>query len=118
MTNPTSFDAAARDELARKAEAVRTCWLGGSPEHDVEWLKTWLPDEFAEFFAVCTPDVVLALLASVRGAEADTRAIEKAFLAGYEYAVGAEALGADVGFEARQYAARAHPPIQETDDAE
>ena len=60
-----------------------------------------------------------ALLAAVERGEAETRTIEKAFLAGYEYAVGAEALGADVGFEARQYAARAHPPIQETDaDAE
>jgi hypothetical protein len=72
MSNPSPLDAAARDELARKAERVIA-----------DGAEPWIPaagfyedgytDDVAQFLAACSPTRILALLAAAeRGAEVAT----------------------------------------------
>ena len=145
-THPLPLDAAARDELARKAEAARA---KAEETHAPRWYKPFelRSDtdyaEDAEFLAACTPDVILALLAAVERGEADTARLD--WLSA-DCAQNAQLIDiVDGEWRATTYngagqvetvresmrdaideamagqdraTARAHPPIQETDDAE
>lgn len=99
--NPLPLDAAARAELARKAERVVA--HGAEP---------WIPaasfsedgysDDVAQFLAACSPKRILALLAAVERGEAETKKLRRELKR--------VALS-------RAAAARAHPPTQEPANA-
>ena len=85
MTSPSPLDAAARDELRAKAEALRAAITACPPfKFTIEphvngsaYLSDAQSEVWQAFMALtyaCTPDVILALLAAVeRGAEDTAR---------------------------------------------
>ena len=122
MSNPPPLDAAARDELRAKAEAAKArahegWYLGG------EHICTSGAGAIGDFIAACTPDVILALLAAVERGEAET-ALLRDLLKYVDDDAHSAALHGETDEIACAFgdriratlAARAHPPIQETDN--
>ena len=134
--NPLPLDAAARDELRAKAEALRAAITACPPfkftiEPHVNG-SAYLGDAQSEvwqaFMALtyaCTPDVILALLAAVERGEAET-ALLRDLLKYVDDDAHSAALHGETDEIACAFgdriratlAARAHPPIQETDNGE
>ena len=145
--NPLPLDAAARDELRAKAEALRAAITACPPfKFTIEphvngsaYLSDAQSEVWQAFMALtyaCTPDVILALLAAVERGEAETARLEPhqrdalAWSIRYLRSGGTRPSPKQIDWawdgvcaltpsEVLAYhAARAHPPIQETDDAE
>lgn len=130
--NPLPLDAAARDELRAKAEAANDgYWPTEEAFRDDGYIEV-----AAQFLAACRPERILALLAAVERGEADTARLDWMQARAAELSTADYPRVWDVTPEGGAYhftplggygmtdvreaidTARAHPPIQETDDAE